>query len=125
VSSATRPAAPAGLDAAASATSVCYDVGMFRHVVMFQWDASVEAAQVAGVAAGFDALPALIPEIRSYEHGADVGLSPTNFDYVLVADFDDEADFAVYRDHPDHRAFIDRHIVGAAARRCAIQYEIA
>ena len=35
------------------------------------------------------ALPATIEQIRSYVHGTDVGVSAGNFDYVLVADFDD------------------------------------
>jgi Stress responsive A/B Barrel Domain len=103
-------------------TGVCYDGGMFRHVVMFKWEASVDSAQVAATRAGFDALPATIAEIKSYVHGHDVGLAPTNFDYVLVADFDSQTDFETYRDHPDHRAFIEQHIVGAAAERHAIQY---
>ncbi len=103
---------------------MCYDENMFRHVVMFRWEESVDAAQVADAASGFDALPALIPEIRSYVHGPDAGLAAANFDYVLVADFDDEADFVVYRDHPDHRTFIDRHIARAAEQRCSIQYEV-
>ena len=60
---------------------------MFRHVVMFSWNDTVDAAHVAAVAAQLDGLVAVIPEIKAYLHGPDAGLNPGNFDYVPALPF--------------------------------------
>lgn len=95
---------------------------MFRHVVMFRWTEGLEPGHGAAVAAALDRLPDLIPEIRGYRHGPDVGLNPGTFDYALVAEFDDAAGYLAYRDHPDHQAFIAGHIAGKTADRAAVQF---
>ena len=96
---------------------------MFRHVVMFSWTDDVDDAHIATVSAALDTLPATIDVLRTYRHGRDVGISDGNFDYVVVADFDSADDFAVYRDHPDHVAVIQRVFAGKVAQRVAVQYE--
>ena len=98
---------------------------MFRHVVMFSWNDTVDAAHVAAVAAQLDGLVAVIPEIKAYLHGPDAGLNPGNFDYVLVGEFDTVEDYLVYRDHPAHQAFIAGFIAGRVASRAAVQYPTA
>lgn len=97
---------------------------MIRHVVVFRWNDSITDAHLAAMSAALDALPGLIPAIASYRHGPDLGIAPTNYDYVIVADFDSTDDFAVYRDHPDHQRMIAEHIVERVADRAAVQYEI-
>ena len=97
---------------------------MFRHVVMFSWNETVDAAHVQTVAQQLDALKALIPEIKSYQHGPDAGVNAGNFDYVLVGDFATVEDYLVYRDHPDHQAFIATHLAGRLNSRSAVQYAI-
>ena len=94
----------------------------FRHVVMFKWTDDAPADQTDRTRAGLDALPPVIPEIRSYVHGEDVGESPGAWDYVVVADFDDVEGFRTYRDHPTHQQFIADVIAGNVADRAAIQY---
>lgn len=96
---------------------------MIRHVVMFQWADDVDDAHVAAVAAGLDSLVDVIPEIRRYRHGRDLGVNAGNFDYVVVGDFDSVDDYLVYRDHPTHQAFIQQLIVGKVSGRSAVQYE--
>ena len=98
---------------------------MFRHVVMFSWNDTVDAAHVAAVAAQLDGLVAVIPEIKAYLHGPDAGLNPGNFVYVLVREFDTVDDYLVYRDHPAHQAFIAGFIAGRVASRAAVQYSTA
>jgi hypothetical protein len=95
----------------------------FRHVVMFQWADDAPEDQVDQVRAGLDALPPLIPQIRSYLHGPDVGVSEGNFDYVVVADFDNVNDWRTYRDHPLHILFIEECIKGKVKQRGAVQYQ--
>ena len=97
---------------------------MFRHVVMFSWNDTVDAAHVQVVAEQLDALSVLIPEIVSYQHGPDAGVNTGNFDYVVVADFANADDYRVYRDHPDHQAFIAECIAGRLNSRSAVQYEL-
>ena len=94
----------------------------FRHVVMFKWADHVDAEHVEQVRERLSGLPALIGEIRSYVHGSDVGVSAGNFDYALVADFDNVNDFRTYRDHPDHVLLIEELIKDHVAERAAVQY---
>jgi hypothetical protein len=94
----------------------------FRHVVMFRWIDGVGDDHVADVAEGLAALPSRIPVIRDYRFGPDAGVNEGNFDYVVVADFDDVDGYLVYRDHPDHRQLIADHITGKVADRAAVQF---
>jgi hypothetical protein len=98
---------------------------VIRHVVMFRWADDVDETHVDSVSAGLDGLPGAIDVIRTFRHGRDVGINPGNFDYVVVADFDSTDDYVAYRDHPDHRAFIDALLTGRVAERAAVQYELA
>jgi len=95
---------------------------MIRHVAMFKWNDDVLPAHAAATGAALDGLPEVIASIAAYRHGPDLGLVDGNFDYVVVADFEDEAGFFAYRDHPAHQAFIKGFIAGHVAQRCAVQY---
>ena len=97
---------------------------MFRHVVMFRWNEDVTIDEVSATGRALDALPALVPTIRDYRHGGDAGVNSGNFDYVVVADFDDLEGYLAYRDHPDHQELIAGHIAGRVADRAAVQYEV-
>jgi hypothetical protein len=98
---------------------------MIRHVVLFTFVDGVTSAQVDGLATGLDSLPGEIPEIVTYRHGRDLGLSETNFDYAVTADFASEEDLAIYRSHPVHVRLIADHIEGNVADRAAVQFLIA
>ena len=95
----------------------------FRHVVMFKWAEHVTPEIVEHIREGFDELPPTIKQIRSYVHGADVGVSEGNFDYAVVADFDNVSEWRTYRDHPVHLLFIEERIKPNIAERAAIQYQ--
>jgi hypothetical protein len=97
---------------------------VFRHVVLFRWTPEATAEQRAHLEAGLAELPALIPEIRNYEFGADAHVNEGNFDLAIVADFDDTEKYLVYRDHPAHVALIDDRIKPILAERAAAQHEI-
>ncbi|GAB3691305.1 hypothetical protein GCM10027589_57570 [Actinocorallia lasiicapitis] len=89
---------------------------------MFTWREDASAERIAEIAPRLAKLPGLIPQIRRYEYGP--GINPGNKDFVLVAEFDSNDDFAVYRDHPDHQAFIADCIVPTVAERSAVQYVV-
>jgi hypothetical protein len=98
---------------------------VFRHVVLLTWVETATAAERQAVVDGLDALPAAIPEIRSYRVGVDAGLAPGgNSDLVVVADFDDQAGYVVYRDHPVHQDVIARCIRPILASRAAVQHQL-
>ena len=52
-------------------------------------------------------LPGAIGEIKDYHVGLDAGLNPGNYQFAVVADFDNVEDYLVYRDHPVHREIIE------------------
>jgi len=93
-----------------------------RHVVLFNWVDGVTPEQIAALKAGLSRLPALIPQIRDYRFGADLGINPGNAAFVVVADFDSRDDYLVYRDHPDHRELIANHVTPIVANRMAAQF---
>lgn len=97
---------------------------MFRHVVLFTWVAGATEEQKAAVESGLKGLPGVIPEIRHYDIGRDVGVNPGNYEFAVVADFDTEEDFLVYRDHPVHRAVIADTIRPILGNRASVQYEV-
>ena len=97
---------------------------MIRHVVMFTWTPEATPEQKERVLTELRTLPPLMAGLRAYHAGPDAGLVPGNFDFAVVADFDDAGSYLAYRDHPAHRAVIDERIRPIMAGRSAVQYEI-
>jgi hypothetical protein len=97
---------------------------MFRHVVLFSWTPDASQAQQAALADELRKLPAAVDSIRAYHLGPDAGVNQGNFDFAVVADFDDADGYRAYRDHPAHRAVIEQHVNPIVARRTAVQYEL-
>ncbi|MFG1709576.1 Dabb family protein [Nonomuraea sp. M3C6] len=97
---------------------------MIRHIVLFTWTEDATAEQKATVAAELRKLPGLIPQLRSYTVGGDAGINQGNYEFAVVADFDDVEDYLVYRDHPQHQAVIAQHIKPIVATRAAVQLRV-
>jgi len=97
---------------------------VIRHVVVFRWAAGTTAADVAEVAAGLAQLPALIPALRAYRFGPDLGLRAGNADFAVVADVDDAEGWRAYAEHPAHRAVLEERILPIVAERASVQFEI-
>jgi Stress responsive A/B Barrel Domain len=98
---------------------------MFRHVVLFSWTPDASLAQQLAMAGELRKLPAAVDSIRAYHVGPDAGVNQGkgNFDFAVVADFDDADGYLTYRDHPAHRAVVEQHVNPIVARRAAVQYE--
>jgi hypothetical protein len=96
---------------------------VFRHVVMFSFADGTTDEQKEAVRGALHRLPEIIPEIRAYRFGDDLGLRDDNFDFAVTADFDDLDSFLVYRDHPDHQKAIAEFIAPVVKRRAAVQFE--
>ena len=96
---------------------------MIRHVVLFRWTPEATAEQKRRVAEELSRLPALVPSLRDYRLGANLGLKPGNFDFAVAADFDDVDGYLAYRDHPEHQAIVTEFIQPIVTERAAVQYE--
>lgn len=102
-----------------------YRARMFRHVVLLRFrpdDSGSVDATVRAVTEALAVLPSQIAALRSYEVGTDLGLAADNAHLAVVADFDDEAGYVAYRDHPAHRAVIEDLILPALESRTAAQF---
>lgn len=82
---------------------------MIRHIVMFQFKSEAEGRSreenVAQTKAMLEALPAKIDWIRSSTVQVNApGADATNYDLLLISDFDSFEDLARYQVHPDHVA---------------------
>ena len=90
---------------------------------MCRWIPEVTQEQKRRVTAELSRLPALLPVLRAYHMGADLGVNEGNYEWAAVADFDDLEGYLTYRDDPEHRAIIAEFIRPIAAERAAVQYE--
>ena len=68
-------------------------------------------------------LPGLIPEIRSFKWGPDVGVNAGSWDFAVVAEFDSIDDQTIYGDHPEHQRVITDLIAPIRADWAAVQYD--
>jgi len=97
---------------------------MIRHVVVFAWVPEATDQQKQQVADELRKLPPLMTGLRAYHFGPDAGIIDGNFDFAVVADFDDAESYLAYRHHPAHHAAVDQVISPIVRERAAIQYEI-
>ena len=94
-----------------------------RHCVMFRWKEGTGADVIAVVVAGLRTMPQLIPEIRDYRFGPDLGINDANWDFVVTADFASADDYVTYRDDSRHRALIADAIAPHVDVRASVQFE--
>lgn len=92
---------------------------MIRHIAMFRWKDGTTDEQVAAVTAALDGLPAAVPSVRAYAHGADLGLGEGRWDYVVVGEFDDPDGYLAYDAHPAHDT-VRREVIAPLIRERAV-----
>jgi len=97
---------------------------MIRHVAMFTWDDEMTDDMEKQFATELTALAPKLAGLRSYHCGPDAGLIEGNFDFAVVADFDDTGAYLAYRDNPEHQEIISRLSGPHAKNKAAVQYEI-
>lgn len=99
---------------------------MLRHIITWKLAAESTADKIensATIAAALQELVPLIPEIRSLTVASNVVSLGTNWDLVLVADYDDEAALRTYIDHPEHQRVVGI-IRPLVAQRAAVDFLI-
>ncbi len=81
---------------------------MIRHIVMWKIKEQAHGLDKAGLKAGFheklEALPALIPQIRSFQVGDNFSPRDVAMDIALFSEFESRGDLKTYSEHPDHQA---------------------
>ncbi len=97
---------------------------MIRHVVLFRWDDDMSDELERQLAAELTELATKLAGVRAYAAAHDAGLVEGNFDFAVVADFDNPASYVAYRDHPEHQDIIGRLTRPHATSRAAVQYEL-
>jgi Stress responsive A/B Barrel Domain len=97
---------------------------MIRHVALFAWIPEATDDQKQQVAQELRALPPLLTGLRAFHAGPDAGIIEGNFDFAVVADFDDTESYLAYRNHPAHRAVVEQVTSPITKDRAAVQYEI-
>ncbi|MFB2554348.1 Dabb family protein [Herbiconiux liangxiaofengii] len=99
---------------------------MIRHVVAWKTAATEPAerdAATAEITRLLSSLPPLIPSISALTVGPNMAYFDTNWDVVLVADFETLADLDAYQVHPEHQAVVPR-IKALVAQRAAVDIEL-
>jgi hypothetical protein len=97
---------------------------MIRHIVLLTLKPDAPAEAATTIAEALRGLVGVVPSILEYQAGVDLGLVPGNATVAATATFDDEAGYLEYRDHPAHRAVIQKYIDPVRESRAGIQFEI-
>lgn len=91
--------------------------------MVFRWKPEATDEQRQRVSTELARLPSLVPTLRLFEFGSDLGVNEGNVDFAVFAGFDDLDGYLAYRDNPDHRAMIRDHILPITESRAAVQFE--
>ncbi|HUB39429.1 MAG TPA: Dabb family protein [Streptosporangiaceae bacterium] len=97
---------------------------MIRHVALFTWDEGMTDEMEEQLASELTALAPRLAGLRSYHAGPDAGIIEGNFDFAVVADFDDAESYLAYRSNAEHQDIISRLSGPHTKSRASIQYEI-
>ena len=97
---------------------------MLRHVISWKLQAEDTPTRLensATISAALQGLVPLIPEIRSLTVASNTVNLESNWDVVLIADYDDEAALRTYIDHPEHQRVVGV-IRPLVAQRAAVDF---
>jgi hypothetical protein len=97
---------------------------MIRHIMLLTLRSDAPPDAAGTIVDALRALTGVIPSIRDYEAGVDLGIVPGNATVAATATFDDSAGYLEYRDHPAHRSVIERYIDPVRQSRAAVQFQI-
>lgn len=97
---------------------------VFVHNVFFKWKTGTTSSEIDEMAKALGTLPGLVPSIRMYTFGRDLGLGQpgASWDFAIFAQFDDEDGWRAYLSHPDHEAVRDEKLAPRIAERASVQF---
>jgi len=96
---------------------------MFRHVVNFRWNSESSPEHIAALEEALSGLPALLPSLRRYSYGSDAGLNEGNYEFAVVAEFDNAEGYLAYRDNDEHHRIIQTFIAPYLDSRTVVQFD--
>lgn len=94
---------------------------MIRHIALFRWKDHVTDEHVEHLCEVLAGFPVTVPEITSYTFGPDALGEPGNYDFAIVAEFDDADGYRIYRDDTGHRKIQETVLWPMIAERVAVQ----
>ena len=100
---------------------------MIRHIVAFQLAATSDAERTRDAldfAARLEALRDVVPGVLDVSVHRDVGLVPSHWPLVLVADFTSLEALEAYQSHPRHVAVIEWANDGVVTDRAVVDFEV-
>ena len=65
------------------------------------------------------ALVPIIPQVKSMQIGKDILHTQASYDFVLIADFENDTDLKTYINHPDHKK-VGEYLAKVTADRVSI-----
>ena len=81
---------------------------------------------MSGSGVSLSLLPEEIPQCVNYFYGGDLGLTKVHtdedFDFAIIADFDNYKDYQIYATHPAHQEFTKRILRPLIKNRAAVQF---
>lgn len=95
---------------------------MIKHIVMFRLDGKGKEEAARRFKEAIEALPAVIPQLKSAEVGIDQNVIDGNWDIVLTAECLNGEDLATYSAHPAHLDCV-AIIKPLLAGRACVDYE--
>ncbi len=100
---------------------------MIKHIVMWQFkeyaQGKTKQENLEWAKKHLEALPAVIPCLKSMKVSLNVNDKPGMFDAVLESEFESLDDLFTYRKHPDHKV-ISEYISLCRTARASVDYEI-
>ncbi|MGV8885567.1 MAG: Dabb family protein [Microbacteriaceae bacterium] len=99
---------------------------MIRHVVSWKLaEENPEAREVAAleIKSRLGDLQREIPQILALEVGINVAYPESNWDVVLIADYESLDALQEYQVHPAHTVFVD-FVVPQVAKRASVDFEV-
>ncbi|MCW7752616.1 Dabb family protein [Desulfobotulus sp. H1] len=100
---------------------------MFKHIVLFRLKEKARGlsleANVGELRDMLEALPQKISDIRFLEVGVDVLKTGHSSHISLITEFDDEAAFTRYVQHPDHQKVL-AFLQGVLEERRVVDYSV-
>ena len=96
---------------------------MMRHVVLLRWKEGTTEAEIAAVEEALRRMPTVMPFIRRYEMGRDLGVNGSH-NFALIADFDSVEDYRTYAGQEDHARVISEVIAPVLDSMARVQYSL-
>lgn len=95
---------------------------MLHHVIELRFVEGTTDERIQEMAAGLLGLRDQIGTIRSMRVGRDLGIRADNFQWASLTEFDDEAGYLEFRDHPAHQEWVREHIRPIVAERAGVVF---